>query len=117
MLENQKYFDLESITYKSLPKIGYIALLDGHPVAAGFLRRVEGNVVAQLDGLTSNSHFGSIIRHEGISLIVDRLISDAKTLKLKGIYSFTIDPSIIERAEAIGFQRLEHSVIVLPFKE
>jgi hypothetical protein len=115
MLKDQNYPDVEHITMKTLPKIGYIALIQGQPVAAGFLRKVEGNIVAQLDGLTSNPYFGSIIRHQGISKVVDQLIYDAKALKLKGLIAFTVDKGILERAEAIGFHRAAHSVIALSF--
>jgi hypothetical protein len=113
MLKDQSYLGIEDITYKTLPKIGYIALLAGQPVAAGFLRKVEGNVIAQLDGLTSNPYYGSIIRHNAINEVVDRLIQDAKDLKLKGILAFTIDKSIITRASSIGFKVIDHSTLVL----
>ncbi len=116
MLKDQNYPDVDSITMKSLPKIGYIALMNKQPIAAGFLRRVEGNIVAQLDGLTSNPYFGSKIRHEGITGVVNRLIDDAKDLKLKGIIAFTSDYSILVRAEDIGFVILEqHKGIALTF--
>lgn len=111
MLKDQNY--QESITFKSLPKIGYIAMIDDEPVAAGFLRRVEGDVVAQLDGLTSNPYFGGMIRHEGITVVVNQLILEAKILKLKGIIAFSLDSSVIKRAEVIGFTRLSHEVISL----
>lgn len=97
---------------KTLPKIGYMALMNGHPIAAGFLRRVEGGY-AQIDTLTSNKQFGSIVRHEGIKLIVDTLVNDAKDLKLKGIIAFTKDAGIIKRAEDIGFHVVEQSLIAL----
>jgi hypothetical protein len=103
------------ITMKTLPKIGYIALLDKNPIAAGFLRRIEGDVLAQLDGLTSNPCFGSIIRHIGINEVVKAITTEAKQLKLKGIMAFTVDKSVLLRAEDLGFQRLAHSVISLTF--
>lgn len=97
---------------KTLPKIGYIALLNGHPIAAGFLRRVEGGY-GQIDCLTSNRLFGSQVRHDGINKVVNSLLEDAKDLKLKGIISFTGDKSIKERAEAIGFRVVEQTIIAL----
>lgn len=89
-----------------------MALLNGHPIAAGFLRRVEGNV-AQLDCLTSNKHFGSIIRHQGIKLIVDTLINEAKALKLDGIIATTSDQGILKRAKELGFKVIPQTVIAL----
>jgi len=116
MLEDQKYPDWHTITMQNLPKIGYIALLNNQPIAAGFLRKVEGNIVAQLDGLTSNPYFGSQIRHEGISKVVDRLITDAKDMKLKGIIAFTHDNGVLARAKAIGFNTINSTIITLTFK-
>lgn len=115
MLKDQNYPDLEDICMKTLPKIGYIAFLDNIPIAAGFLRRVEGNVVAQIDGLTSNPFFGSIIRHKGITLVINQLIDDAKELKLKGVYAFTLDADTLRRAESLGFRAVSHSTLALPF--
>jgi hypothetical protein len=114
MLESQD-FDPKGITYESLPKIGYIAMLGDQPIAAGFLRRVECDIIAQIDGLVSNKMFGSVIRHEGISKIVDTLIMSAKSLKLQGLIAFTTDITIIKRAEVAGFLKINHSVLSLTF--
>lgn len=113
MLKDQGYKDLSDAEYKTLPKIGYIAMLDKIPIAAGFLRKVEGNIIAQLDGLTSNPFFGSQIRHTGIKKVLDMLIADAKELKLKGIIAFTTDKSIVIRAETLGFIKVDSSVMAL----
>ncbi len=112
LLNSNNYIGISDVNMKTLPKIGYIALLGGHPIAAGFLRRVEGGY-AQLDTLTSNKMFGSLIRHQGIELVVNHLIQDAKDLRLKGIIAFTTDDGILERADQRGFTTLTHSVIAL----
>lgn len=98
---------------KTLPKIGYMALLNGHPVAAGFLRRVEGGY-GQLDTLTSNAQFGAIVRHKGIEKVVESLINEAKDLNLHGIIAFTKDAGVLKRAESIGFHVVEQTIIALP---
>jgi hypothetical protein len=116
MLNSQKYLGISTVNMKTLPKIGYMVLLRNYPVAAGFLRRVEGGY-AQMDGLTSNPMFGSLIRHEAINLVVNSLISDAKDLKLQGILAFTGDKSVIKRSEDIGFRVIEQTLIVLSLKE
>ncbi len=90
-----------------------IVLLDKTPIAAGFLRRLEP-CFAQIDTLASNSYFGAIVRNEGISLIVDTLINDAKALKLKGIISHTNNEGILTRAKALGFHIVNQSIIALP---
>lgn len=104
---------LDHINMRTLPRIGYIAMLDNIPIAAGFLRRVEGDVVAQIDGLTSNPHFGSIIRHHGIEQVLNTLLEDAKRLNLKGVYAFCLDPSAIARANKMGFKAVDHTTLAL----
>lgn len=112
LLKSNDYLNISTVNMKTLPKIGYVALLGGHPIAAGFLRRVEGGY-AQIDTLTSNKHFGSQIRHQGIKVVIDALIQDAKDLKLHGIIAFTQDDGILSRAEALGFKALTHQLIAL----
>lgn len=113
MLESQNYPDTHNITYKTLPKVGFIAYSGKIPIAAGFLRRVEP-CFAQIDTLVSNGYFGSIYRHEGIKKVVDSLIEDAKRLKLKGIIAHTQDKGTLVRAEALGFHVVPQTIIALP---
>lgn len=115
ILSLQEYPDFRSVTAKTLPKTGFIAMLGDQPIAVGFLRRVECDIVAQLDGLASNPAFGSVIRHQAISMVVDRLILEAKQLKLQGIIAFTEHGSIIERAADIGFLKINHTLLSLTF--
>ncbi len=112
MLEDRNYPHIASISMKSLPKIGYIAIMNKQPIAAGFLRMVEGGY-AQMDTLVSNPYFGSIIRNEGIVKVVDSILSDAKDLKLIGIIAFTEDLGVLKRAEVLGFTKVEQSIITL----
>jgi hypothetical protein len=116
LLSSNDYLGISDVNMKTLPKIGYIALMNGHPIAAGFLRRVEGGY-AQLDTLTSNKFFGSQVRHAGIAKVVDALLDEAKVLRLKGVIAFTGDVSILKRAEDLGFHTLEHKLIALKLKE
>lgn len=110
MLKDREFLNINYVTMKSLPKIGYIALMHKQPIAAGFLRRVEGGY-AQMDCLVSNPYFGAQIRHEGITKVVDSLIIEAKDLKLSGILALTSDEGVLKRAKAIGFQVVEQSLI------
>lgn len=81
----------------------------------GFLRMVEGGY-AQIDGLTSNANLSAPLRNAGVSTVVDALLDKAKSMKLKGIISFTQDNSVIRRAKLLGFRALQHTVIVLPIE-
>lgn len=96
---------------EDLPKIGYIAFLGKQAVAAGFLRRIEPNY-AQLDTFLSSPYFGSQVRHEAMTKIVDALVSDAKDLNLKGLLAITTDHGIVERAKEIGFTTLNQALLV-----
>lgn len=110
ILNSQDYNGISDITMQTLPKIGYIAIMNNQPIAAGFLRRVEP-CYAQLDTLCSNKMFGSIIRHSGITKIVDELLREAKSLKLEGVIAHTKDDGILARAKLIGFHIIEQTVI------
>lgn len=112
MLSDREYLGISTVNMQTLPKIGYIALLNKQPIAAGFLRRVEGGY-AQLDTLVSNPYYGSLIRHEGIDKVVKALIDDAKDLKLHGIIAFSSDSGVLSRAETLGFTQINQSLIVL----
>ena len=112
--EMRKAYNLQEIG-NDLPKIGFIAFSNSEYqyVAIGFLRMVEGNL-AQMDGFITNPELSGDIRNEGINLIVKSLIEKAKSLKLKAIYAFTVDESILMRAEDTGFTVKDYKVITLP---
>jgi hypothetical protein len=111
MLYSQEYE--YPVSRQSIPNIGYIAMLGNEPLAAGFLRRVECDIIAQIDGLVSNKAFGSVLRHKGIDLVVDQLILDTKSLKIQGLIAFTHDEGVLKRAKARGFKVLSESLISL----
>lgn len=114
--ESQNSPTAKHIEYKTLPKIGFIAYMGKIPVAAGFLRRVEP-CYAQIDTLVSNGMYGSLIRNEGITKVVDSLIEEAKRLKLKGIICHTRDKGTLARAETLGFHIVPETIIALSLQE
>lgn len=103
---------VEFLTYRTLPKLGYMAFLGQEPIAAGFLRRLEPNF-AHMDTLVSNGRFGSKVRHEGVSKVVDELLRDAKTLKLAGIVGTTSDAGILKRVQELGFKVIPQTLLAL----
>lgn len=111
MLETQDYNN--TVIPGDMPEIGFVVSEGSIPVAAGFLRLMEGRL-AQIDGLCSNATLDSSTRHEAVSLVVDSLICKAKSLKLKGIIAYTKDESVVTRAEATGFKVLPHVVLSIP---
>jgi len=116
LLKSQKYPSINDIEMKTLPKIGFLAVLNKEPIACGFLRRLEP-CYAHIDTLVSNGYFGSKIRHEGINLVVDALLLEAKRLKLKGIVAHTADAGIIKRAGECGFNIVEQTIIALDMND
>ena len=108
--------DARKINGKTLPKIGYISYTEtGTPVAAGFLRKVEGGY-GQIDTLVTNPNIPSEIRHKALTRVVDALIAAAKVEGLEGIISYTRDESVLKRAQTIGFRPCPHTVISLDLK-
>lgn len=112
MLYDQKCPWINEITYGTLPKTGYIAFLGKQPIASGFLRRLEGGY-AQFDTFVTNPHFGSKVRNDAINFIVNALMEDAKSLKLKGILAVSEDKGIISRAKLLGFQEIKQTLLGL----
>lgn len=112
MYNSQNYSGIANINMNTMPKIGYMVLMNNHPIAAGFLRKVEGGI-GHLDGLVSNAYFGSLVRHEGVKLVVDTLLKEAKSLKMKGIIATTADEGILKRAISLGFHIVPQTVIAL----
>lgn len=113
---SQKYEQLDTIEYRTLPKIGVIVYINKMPVAAGFLRRLEP-CYAQIDTLVSNAYAGAIMRNEGITKVVDYLINEAKRLKIQGIICHTKDAGTLMRAQTLGFHIVPQTIIALLIKE
>ena len=109
-------FPTDKIIMKTLPKIGYMVYFGKEPVAAGFLRRVEGGF-AQLDGFVSSPFFGSNVRNQGISLVTDTLIQEAKALKLNGVIAFSQDDGISKRIQELPFTILPSIVGIMYLKD
>ena len=109
---SQNYLDLNAINCRTLPKVGYIAYLNRQPIAAGFLRRLEP-CYAQIDTLVSNAYFGNKIRHQGLTIVVNELLEEAKLLKLEGIVSITNDEGVLKRAKDLGFHIIDMKIIGL----
>lgn len=112
MLLSQKYPDIKNINNETLPALGYIAHTLGQPVAAGFLRMVEGGF-AQIDTLMTNADLPGALRHEGLTLVVDQLIAYAKFKGVKGLYAHTKSKDVIKRAKLLGFKILHQKIIIL----
>lgn len=102
---------------KTIPKIGYISYKGKIPVAAGFLRKTEGNMVALFDGMVSNPYCGSLLRHEAFNAIFNTLVQDAKDMKLQAIMAFTLDEGMSSRLNTLNFYKMEYPLFALNLRE
>lgn len=100
-LEMLRYLYLQckmdpSIAYEA-PATGYIVLdSNNFPVAAGFLRKAEGNY-AFVDGFVTNPTMDPGIRLKALDLLVKRLKRRAKGRK---ILAFTTDACVISMSNS-----------------
>jgi hypothetical protein len=100
-----------SIDIKSLPALGIVARHNKHGgmIAAGFLRRVEGDI-GMGDTFITSPCYGSKTRNKALLAICDTLIKTAKALGFRKLIVLTKVNSIRERANAFGFVDLGMSV-------
>lgn len=98
-------------TKAEMPKIGYVAYELHTPLAAVFLRRVEGGY-GQIDGLTSNPFASSSIRHEAIDAAVSSLLMRAKKLNVNKVMMTSEDLGTITRSQKYGFAKSPLAVMV-----
>lgn len=109
--------DLPTNLVSDLPKNGFIALdEDGTPIAAGFLRGMEGPY-GMLDSYISNPKHSRKDRHNALDEITKRLIALAEELGLNKLIAFSKDDGIISRALSNGFVNLKgHQLQILSIK-
>lgn len=96
----------------SIPETGMVVLERGTPIAAGFLRRCEGDV-AIFDGLVTDPNADSSQRNQALDALVLALIDKAKELKLKGIIAWTRDKNTLMRGLKHGFVSETSTVLAL----
>lgn len=113
LLKCRGFEQVSAITYKSLPKTGYIAYFGKTAIAAGFIRRIEPNM-CMFDSFTSNPFMGSQLRNNALTLIINNLLEDAKRLKLQSIMAFTHDPGIKNRIEELKFLNTGYQLYIKP---
>lgn len=96
----------------TMPKYGYVAIQGSVVVAMAFIRRVEGGY-AQLDGLVSNSCLSASERHQGIDLVVSKVMEKAKSLGITTMTAASEDEGTIMRSQTHGFKKLPMAVLVV----
>lgn len=99
-----------------LPKFGITLGLPmtTTPVAAGFLRMIEGSKnTAMLDSLITNAHINPDIRNAALDDLVSKLIIWATEHDIINILAFSVDKNTLMRAKRFGFEELPHQLIAL----
>lgn len=95
---------------EDLPALGYITLDRGRPIAAGFIRLMEGGF-GMMDSLITDPSAPGEIRSKAIDLVVTKLLKQAKSAGVKHIFAFSRDNNTLERSIKHGFKKLPETVI------
>lgn len=93
--------------YKTLPKIGYIAIRCKTPIAIGFLRLIEGGLTAELDLVYVEHSYGQKLANTALKLVIESLLQDAKDLKLKEI---TVSDQFNETLKQLGLTIMDYRI-------
>lgn len=98
-----------------IPNIGYVVIYGQVPIAAAFLRQMEGRH-ALFDGLVSNPEADGKIRNIAIEMLVKKIIKSARSHRIKHIMAYSVDESTLKRSLRHGFVQLPHIAITLDIK-
>jgi len=98
-----------------LPVFGLIAYDNGEPVAAGFLRDIEGPY-AMLDSYITNPNAPAKVRNRALNLITDKLIKVARLNDKVKLLAFTADLHTHWRSLEHGFTYLPHTFSAITLK-
>lgn len=104
---------LDASVIDELPEIGFLAYEGPQPIAAGFLRLMEGDRTGIIDSLVTDPKADPKLRNEANSLITEALIKAAKDKGLYQVIALTVDPNTIERAKRHAFIATPHVTLVL----
>lgn len=100
-----------------LPQHGLIAMEGDAPIAAGFIRRIEGPYV-MLDSYITNSVSSPQARDRALNLITTKLLRWAASNGVSKVLSFSSDPNTITRATEHGFNTfIDHTFQVISLEE
>lgn len=95
------------VTESELPTTGFIV----PGVAAGFVRKVEGNI-GIFESVVSNALVSSSIRHKAMSVLFDEI----NNLNFKCIMGFTKEGDMLLRAKAAGYVHANlHALVIKRF--
>ncbi len=106
--------ETSSILSSDLPQHGLIAFEAGAPIAAGFLRLVEGNL-AMLDSYVTDPSVDPVLRDSALDRLTTKLVKIAKANNIKLLMAFSSDINTLHRTQRHGFTTLPHVFTMLSF--
>jgi hypothetical protein len=98
-----------------IPDVGFVANFKNRPIAAGFLRQIEGQN-AIFDSLVTNPNATPEFRHIGLDMVIEAIIYAAKKRGINQVLAFSVDEGTLKRALRHNFVKLPHTVISLDLK-
>lgn len=111
MLQLLASHNLNEELVHTLPQFGLIAFERELPIAAGFIRQVEGNY-AILDSIISNPTADPSLRHRALDLIYKKCIHIAKLNGITRLIGTTADHGILTRSLNHGFLITPHVYLI-----
>ena len=99
-----------------LPLKGFYVEIDNIPVAAGYLRKCEGNY-GMIDSVVTNPTSKPEVRDQALNYLIEMLLTQAYKMSMKVVTAFTFDDHTVERAKRYGFEVLPHKTIVKSLME
>lgn len=103
------------LTSEDVPMHAFIVSNNNDPIAAGFLRLIEGRN-AIFDFLVTNPEAPSTYRDVAIGLVGEEIIKAARKRKIKRIIAYSIDTGTLTRAVRSGYVQLPHKLVALDLK-
>lgn len=97
---------------ENLPEVGFIGLHNDMPVAAGFLRQCENNLVI-IDSLITDPFELAQVRNKVLDILTDHLLCECKKMGFKKVMALSEDNNTIYRAKKHGFQMRPYTVLTL----
>ena len=95
----------------SLPEYGVIVLDKSGPIAAGFLRRIEGSM-GMLDSYITNPLSLKEDRQIALRLVTKHLVNVSETLGIHKLIAFTNAPTIHEALIEQGLYSYDYSFFI-----
>ncbi len=104
--------ETKAIELGVLPQHGLIAFEAGIPIAAGFLRCVEGQM-AMLDSYITDPLADAALRDIALGRLTAKLIKLAKANNINKLMAFSVDKNTLLRACNHGFSVFPHVFTML----